>query len=63
MLVIGSSLTISPACDLPVQAHRSGASLIIVNFEPTPIDDLADAVIHANVVDVIPTIAAPFLKQ
>ena len=61
MLVIGSSLTISPASDLPFHAHRSGASIIIVNFEPTHADYLAEVVIHANVIDAIPRIAAPFL--
>jgi NAD-dependent deacetylase len=63
MLVIGSSLTISPACDLPIQARHAGASIIVVNFEPTPVDYLAEAVIHANVVDVIPRLVAPFLEQ
>jgi NAD-dependent deacetylase len=63
MLVIGSSLTISPACDLPLQARRSGASIIIVNFEPTSVDYLADTVIHANVVDVIPRIVDSLLNQ
>jgi NAD-dependent deacetylase len=62
MLVIGSSLTISPACDLPIQAHHAGAKIIIVNFEPTPVDYLAEAVIHANVIDVIPRLVAPFLE-
>ena len=62
MLVIGSSLTISPACDFPIRAHHAGANIIIVNFEPTPVDYLAEAVIHANVVDVIPRLVAPFLE-
>jgi len=63
MLVIGSSLTISPVCDLPIQARHAGASIIVVNFEPTPVDYLAEAVIHANVIDVIPRLVAPFLEQ
>ena len=63
MIVVGSSLTMSPAGDIPFQAHSAGAKVIIVNYEPTPADYLAEVVIHANVVDVIPKLAAPFVKQ
>lgn len=40
-LVIGSSLLVHPAAELPVLATRSGADLIILNREPTPVDSLA----------------------
>jgi len=63
MIVIGSSLQISPACDLPFTAQKAGAKLIIINYEPTPADYLAEVVIHANVVDVLPRLVAPFLDQ
>ena len=61
MLVVGSSLEMAPVGDLPLLAAESGARLIIVNYEPTHADPLADVVIHANVVDVLPRLAAPFL--
>ncbi len=57
LLVAGSSLEVYPAADLPVLAHRSGALLIFVNLSPTPIDSLAQVVIHDDVVDVLPQIA------
>lgn len=58
MLVAGSSLEVYPAADLPVQAKRAGAALIFVNLSVTDLDPLADVVIQADVVDVLPQIAA-----
>jgi len=60
MLVVGSSLEMAPVGDLPVVAVHSGARLIIINNEPTGIDHLANVVIHADVVDVLPRMVAPF---
>lgn len=45
-IVLGSSLTVTPANMFPTLAKENGANLIIVNREPTPIDHLADFVIH-----------------
>jgi NAD-dependent deacetylase len=45
-IVLGSSLQVSPANELPVAAKRGGAKLVIVNMEPTPLDDWADLLIH-----------------
>jgi len=42
MLVVGSSLVVNPAAHIPVVAKRAGATLAIINREPTPLDDLAD---------------------
>lgn len=63
MLVAGSSLEVAPAGDLPVMAYETGARLIIVNYDETHVDRLADVVIHADVVDVLPRLAAPFLPE
>jgi NAD-dependent deacetylase len=56
MLIIGSSLEVAPASDLPGLAIRSGARLIIINLEPTPADALAQVVIHAPAATVLPQI-------
>jgi NAD-dependent deacetylase len=48
-LVAGSSLVVYPAAALPVVAKRSGAVLVIVNREPTPLDDVADLVIRGEI--------------
>lgn len=47
-LALGSSLVVYPAASLPVIAKRNGAKLIVVNREPTDIDELADLVIHTS---------------
>ncbi len=46
MLVIGSSLQVSPVNSLPDMALRYSAKLIIINREPTYIDHQADVVIR-----------------
>lgn len=58
MLVAGSSLEVIPAADLPSLARRRGATLIIVNDQPTPIDHRAEFVFHADVAKVLPRLAA-----
>lgn len=48
-LVLGSSLVVTPAADLPIMAKSNGARLIIVNREPTDMDRLADLVLHDEI--------------
>jgi NAD-dependent deacetylase len=45
-IAIGSSLVVEPAASFPRMAKESGASLVIVNNQETPLDDLADIVIR-----------------
>jgi NAD-dependent deacetylase len=56
ILVVGSSLMVYPAADIPVAAMRAGARSIIVNAEPTPLDQKADVVIRGRAGDVLPEI-------
>ena len=58
MLVVGSSLAVYPAADVPLAAVRSGARMIVINAEPTPFDRLAEVVIHGRSGEVLPEIAA-----
>jgi NAD-dependent deacetylase len=58
MLVAGSSLEVHPAADLPLIARRAGAALIFVNLGETPLDSLADVIIHADVAEVLPLFAS-----
>lgn len=46
--VLGSSLSVTPAAQLPVIAKESNAKLVIVNIDKTPLDHLADLVIHQS---------------
>src|SRR5690606_29759355 len=45
-LVLGSSLSVYPAADFPLRAKQRGAKLVIVNRDPTPMDEIEDLVIH-----------------
>jgi NAD-dependent protein deacetylase/lipoamidase len=45
-VVLGSSLVVYPAAYMPVHAKHAGATLAIVNLEPTPLDPQADLVIR-----------------
>ena len=45
-LVLGSSLVVYPAASMPTIAKRNGATLVIINIDPTPLDDTADLVIN-----------------
>ncbi|MEM9634354.1 MAG: Sir2 family NAD-dependent protein deacetylase [Pseudomonadota bacterium] len=45
-LVLGSSLVVHPAAQLPVIAVQSGAELVILNGEETPLDSMASTVIR-----------------
>lgn len=56
VLIVGSSLEVAPASDIPVLAHRRGAKLIIVNLAETELDRLADVVIHDDAAVVLPAI-------
>ena len=48
-LAIGSSLVVYPAAGFPVHARRLGATLVILNRDPTELDGLADLVLHREI--------------
>jgi len=48
-LAIGSSLVVYPAAGFPELAKRNGARLIILNRDPTPLDGIADLVLHSEI--------------
>jgi NAD-dependent deacetylase len=50
-IVLGSSLVVYPAAGFPELAKRNGAALAIVNREPTPLDHIADVVLHRAIGD------------
>ena len=55
-VAVGSSLVVQPAAGLPRRARRLGASLVIVNREPTPLDDLADVVVNGEAGTLLPAL-------
>lgn len=48
-IVVGSSLVVYPAAGFPELAKELGAKLVIVNREPTPLDSIADLVVHREI--------------
>jgi NAD-dependent deacetylase len=48
-MAIGSSLVVYPAAGFPILAKRNGATLAIVNREPTELDPLADLVVAGEI--------------
>jgi NAD-dependent SIR2 family protein deacetylase len=53
-VVIGSSLVVTPAADMPVEALRAGAKLVIINKGETPFDPYAHLRFHEKIGDVLP---------
>jgi len=58
LLAVGSSLQVFPAAGLVPLAKETGAGLVIVNAEPTPFDEMADAVLRDPIGRVLPAICA-----
>jgi len=56
MIIIGSSLEVYPASDLPILAHQNNARIIIINLQPTHLDKIADIVIRDDVAITLPAI-------
>ena len=52
-IVLGSSLVVYPAAGFPEIAKRNGSQLVIVNKEETPLDDIADLVVHQSIGEVL----------
>lgn len=57
LLAVGSSLVVYPAAEIPLRAKQNGATLAIINKERTPLDDIADYVIHDEAGKALPQIA------
>lgn len=58
-LSVGSSLVVWPAAGIPLIAKRNGARLVIINREPTELDEFADLVVRNDIGDVL----APFIRH
>lgn len=63
ILVVGSSLEVTPAALFPVPALNAGARLIIVNRSPTYLDERADVVFREDVAQVLPRLAEEVLRH
>jgi NAD-dependent deacetylase len=57
-LSVGTSLQVYPIAGAVQIAKHAGARLVIINAEPTPFDDLADAVFNDSISEVLPRLLA-----
>lgn len=58
LLAIGSTLAVYPAAGVVPIAKRAGARVVIVNAEPTEMDELADAVLRGSISEILPRLVA-----
>ena len=58
LLAVGSSLQVYPVAGAVPAAKAAGARIVIVNAQPTPFDDLADAVLRMPIGDVLPRVCS-----
>jgi NAD-dependent deacetylase len=54
MLAVGSKLSVFPIAGVVPVAKRAGARVVIVNAEPTEMDELADAVLRGSISELLP---------
>ncbi|HKW75502.1 MAG TPA: NAD-dependent deacylase [Terriglobales bacterium] len=54
LLAIGTSLNVYPAAGAVPLAKSAGARIIILNAQPTPMDDIADVVLRGVIGEVLP---------
>jgi len=62
MLIAGSSLTVAPISYLPTYTLSTGGKLIIVNDQPTYLDDKAEIVLNNKTGIILPLILKEIIK-
>ena len=58
LLAIGSTLSVYPIAGVVPVAKRAGARIVIVNAEPTEMDEIADAVLRGSIGVILPRLVA-----
>ncbi len=56
MLAVGTTLAVYPIAAVVPSAKRVGAKVVILNAEPTEMDDIADLVLRGSISEVLPAI-------
>lgn len=54
LLAVGSSLNVYPVANTVPLAKSAGAKVVIVNAEPTAMDNMADAVLRGQIGEILP---------
>ena len=58
LMAIGTTLGVTPICNVVPVAKQAGARIVILNAEPTEMDGLADALIRSGISEALPRICA-----
>jgi NAD-dependent deacetylase len=58
LLAVGSSLQVYPIASAVPTAKRAGASIVIVNAQPTAFDDISEVKITGSISEVLPVLCA-----
>jgi len=58
LLAVGSTLSVFPVAGLVPLARKAGARVVIINAEPTAMDDLGDAVLMGDIELLLPQLIA-----
>ena len=61
-LVLGSSLVVQPAANMPMHACKAGSRLVIVNQGDTPLDKIANLRFHEGILAVMPPVVEEVKK-
>lgn len=62
ILVVGSSLMVMPAANLPALVHANGGVVVIFNEQPTYADEFAAAVFRGDLAETLPLVADACLE-
>jgi NAD-dependent deacetylase len=58
LLAVGSTLSVFPIAGVVPVAKEAGATVVIINAEPTEMDELADAVLRGSISEILPRLVA-----
>ena len=56
LLSVGTSLQVYPVASAVPYAKSAGARVVIMNAQPTPFDDIADAVLSGSIGEILPQV-------
>ena len=63
LLILGSSLTVTPACDLPFMVLNKGGTVVIINQSRTHLDDIVEVSIQGDLAEILPVIQNKVLNE
>lgn len=58
LLAVGSTLSVYPIAGVVPVAKQAGATIVIINAEPTEMDPIADATLRGSISDILPRLVA-----